>query len=55
MKGEFYLMKIYLKTENGLRPLGSTTPLEDFEMISNKVTELENKVNQMQALLEQQN
>lgn len=47
-------MEIYLKTENGLRPLGSTPPLEDFEVISNKVTELENKVNQMQTLLDQQ-
>lgn len=55
MKGEIYLMNIYLKTENGLRLLGSTTSLEDFEVVSNKVTELENRINQMQAFLEEQN
>ena len=33
-------MEIYIKTEHGLKRLGSTPPLEDFERLSNKVTEL---------------
>ena len=48
-------MEIYIKTIQGLKHLDSITPLEDFKTISNKVSELENKVNQMQELLNQQN
>lgn len=48
-------MEIYIKTETGLKLLGSTPSLEDFEQISNKVTELEDRINQIQFLLDQQN
>lgn len=47
-------MEIYIKDETKLQLLVSTPPLEDFQEIVDKVTELENKVNQIQALLDQQ-
>lgn len=47
-------MEIYIKTETGLKLLGSTPPLEDFEEILNKVIYLENRINQIQSLLDQQ-
>ena len=48
-------MEIYIKEETKLQLLVSTPPpLEYFQEIVDKVTELENKVNQIQALLDQQ-
>lgn len=48
-------MEFYIKFENKLRLLGIIPPLENFQEIVTKVTELENRVDQIQALLEQQN
>jgi len=47
-------MEIYIKEETKLQLLVSTPSLEDFQEIVDKVTELENKVNQIQVLLDQQ-
>lgn len=46
-------MEFYIKKDNKLHSLGSTPPLEKFQEIVEKVIELENKINQMQALLDQ--
>lgn len=47
-------MEFYIKSENKLKLLGITSSLESFQEIVTKVTELENRVDQIQALLEQQ-
>lgn len=47
-------MEIYIKTDNKLKQISSITSLKDFREIVTRVTDLENKVNQMQTLLDQQ-
>lgn len=46
-------MEFYIKKDNKLHSLGSTYPMENFQEITEKVIELENKLNQIQASLDQ--
>lgn len=47
-------MEFYIKLENKLKLIGIISNHESFQEIVTKITELENRVDQMQAFLEQQ-
>ena len=46
-------MEFYIKKDNKLYSLGATYPIENFREITEKVIELENKLNQIQTSLDQ--